>query len=246
MRLPAISLFLLLFLCSFSPDNQLSSLKIVISEDPIHLYVFAPNGLNMREGPEVSHNKLTKIPYGAKVELISPPGKKELVVDGLKGGMAKVSYGGFTGYAFDGYMSKYQAPSLNMEIRKYVDELRKDGHVVYYEKTERDYDGYFQYEESILLFDYSWQEGFLVAKQLCRIPQKLYFPPASDKDEEKFENPEKAEYAWSDELSVKREKGKITEISYYYRGEGGGHSVTIKEDNEGHNALRITDLGIAD
>lgn len=246
MRLLAISLCSLLFLTAFTPDNQRILSSIAQKDEAKYLYVYAPNGLNMREGPLVSHNKLTKIPYGAKVELISPAGEQELTVDGLIGGMAKVSYEGFTGYAFEGYLCKYKAPSLNMEIRKYVEELRQDGHMVYYEKTERDYDGYFQFEESILLFDYSWQEGFLVAKQLCRIPPKFNFPSSGKQDEEKFENPEKAEYAWSDEMSVKRAKGKIVEISYYYRGEGGGHSVTIKEDKEGHNALRITSLGIAD
>ncbi|MEO1214291.1 MAG: SH3 domain-containing protein [Bacteroidota bacterium] len=211
-----------------------------------YLYVYAPNGLNMRDGPELSYNKLIKIPYGAKVELIHHAEDQSLVVDGLTGGMAKLSYGGYTGYAFEGYLNKYRAPEKNMEARKYVDKLRSDGHLVYYEKTERDYDGYFQFEEAIILHECEWEDAFLVAKQLFRIPPKLYFPPTSNKSEDKFENPDKAEYAWSDEMSAKRVEGIIAEISYYYRGEGSGHSVTIKPDKDNPEAFRITDLGIAD
>ena len=246
MRLLAISICSLLFLTAFTPDNQRILSPEVANEEVKYLYVYAPNGLNMREGPLVSHNKLTKIPYGAKVELISPAGEQELVVDGLPGGMAKVSYGGFTGYAFEGYLTKYRAPEKNLEARKYVDALRGDGHLVYYEKTERDYDGYFQFEEVIILHDCEWEDAFLVAKQLFNIPPKLYFPEASSKSEYKLENPDKAEYAWSDEMSVKRVDGTIAEISYYYRGEGSGHSVTIMPDKENPEAFRIIDLGIAD
>ena len=68
-------------------------------------YVLAPSGLNLRKEAKANSEKLTNIPYGAQVELITKPEESSMLVDQIPGGMAKVSYEGLIGYAFDGYLS---------------------------------------------------------------------------------------------------------------------------------------------
>lgn len=230
----------------FPPDNQQFLNEQEISTEKEYLYIYAPNGLNMREGPTVSYGKLTKIPYGAKVELIVPAAERNITVDGLLGGMAKVAYGGYTGYAFDGYMSQFRAPEKQSKVRDYVEILRQDGHLIYYEKTEKDFDGYFRFEESIILHKSDWAEAFLVAKQLFAIPEKLYFPVKNNKTESTYVNPDKPSFAWSDELTVTRENGHIASMTYTYRLEGGGTGVSIQYYEPDSEAIKITRIEIAD
>lgn len=210
------------------------------------LYVYAPSGLNMREGPTVSHGKITKIPYGAKVELVVKSSEQNLKVDGLPGGMAKVMYEGYTGYTFDGYLSQFQPPKEGTSFKDYLELLRNDGHLVYYEEVHRDYDGYFQSEESLMIHQSYWYEAFLVARLLCKLPPKFDFPQPKDKEETTYKNPDKAEYAWSDELVVGQENGQISWIEYRYRAEGGGKVVRIAYGEKDSGMIKITDLGIAD
>lgn len=228
------------------PDSQAFPIESQQIQEGQYAYIYAPNGLNMREGPTTSFEKMTKIPYGAKVEIIVPAKEKNLTVDGLQGGMAKVSYEGYTGYAFDGYMTQFPTPNEEGKVRDYVEALRQVGHLVYYETVERDYDGYFQFEESIIIHKSNWEEAFLVAKQLFDIPPKLNFPLASSKTESIFINPDKEESAWSDELKVTRERGLITNLNYYFRAEGGGTSVNIAYFEPDSEAIKITQLNIAD
>lgn len=232
----------------FLPDFQTLAPDKVKADEKKIAYVYAPNGLNMRKGPKLSDQKLTKIPYGAKVEILAPGSGTSLSVDGFTGGMAKIKYEDLTGYAFEGYLSQFSTPPQDMEgkVTLYVETLRAEGHLVYYEKVERDYDGYFQFEESIIIHKSNWEEAFLVAKQLFNIPPKLNFPPKISKSESVYVNPDKKEFAWSDELIVSREGSKVTHINYYYRGEGGGTSVTIAYLEEDNGAIKITRLDIAD
>ncbi|MEM6802821.1 MAG: SH3 domain-containing protein [Bacteroidota bacterium] len=210
------------------------------------LYVYAPSGLNMREGPTVSHEKLTKIPYGAKVELLVKSTKQDLTVDGLPGGMAKVMYNGYTGYTFDGYLSQFQPPKEGTTFKDYLELLRNDGHLVYYEEVSRDYDGYFQAEESLMIHQSYWYEAFLVARLLCKLPPSFNFPQPKDKEETSYKNPDKAEYSWSDELVVGQENGKIAWIEYRYRAEATGKVVRIAYGETDSNMIKITELLIAD
>ncbi|MEL6133870.1 MAG: SH3 domain-containing protein [Bacteroidota bacterium] len=76
----------------------------------------APSGLRMRNAPQTG-GTVTTIPYGAKVtiQLVPSPEAYEQYgqnVDGLFGIWPKVSYDGQTGYVFDGFLSRFPAPSL--------------------------------------------------------------------------------------------------------------------------------------
>lgn len=209
-------------------------------------YVLAPNGLNLRADARADGKKLAALPYGAPVELLEAAAAPDMQVDQLPGGMAKVNHAGTIGYAFDGYLSRFPAPTPGQEVAAYVEAIRSAGLEVYYESILRDWGGYLQQETALTLAGEAWEEAFLIAKQLYRIPEKLRFPPPSQETEVIFANPDKEEYAWTDEMTVTRKAdGSLQSIHYGYRSEGGGKHVSIEYDAE-ERGLRISEVQIAD
>lgn len=214
-------------------------------------YIMAPSGLNFRESPDAGAQKIQLIAYGEKVELLAPADKSDLVIDGIPGGMAKISYNGKTGYAFEGYLGRFPAPknaTFGEEFMEpFAESIRSAGYNTLYETIRRDYGGYYQFETALVIDGDYIMDGYLMARELFHIPPKLHLPKPSSKLEESVENPEKKEYSWSDELVVKRNgNGKIVEIYYSNRGEGGGKSIVIKMDPDADKAIRVSEIGIAD
>ena len=206
-------------------------------------YVYAPSGLNMRAGSALSSDKIAKANYGDEVTILAPASGSEITVDNINGRMIKVQYSGKTGYMFDGYLAPYQQGKTGMETAAYVEQLRNGGHEVMYESHEYDYGGYLRHEDGFSLYTDNWVHAFLVAKHFYDIPAGITLPA---KGKEKFENPDKKDHVWSDELMVTRDKsGNIKEISYFWRAEGGGWGVNITKSEE-INGLRIINTQIAD
>ena len=192
-----------------------------------HYYVLAPSGLNIRETASTSSKKIARLPYGAKVNYLGSVQSQMIIVDNIRGGMARVSYQGKEGYVFEGYLSKFVAPKKFAEVKKYAQILRNSGIRVMTETGNKDYDGYQQFNNAIHIPTQSWAEAFIVAKQLFGIPPKLHFPEDSGKAKEKINNPDKKSYAWTDQMVVNRANGTLKSIEYNYRAEGGGSYVVI-------------------
>jgi hypothetical protein len=209
-------------------------------------FILAPSGLNLRAASSPGAAKILTIPYGSKIELLTPAAAADMMVDNFPGGMAKVKYGNQEGYVFDGYLSRFPAPEQRQDVKKYVEKIRDHRQGAMYEHCTRDYDGYYQEEEAITLYITDWAEAFLVARQLFEIPQAILFPKPSDKEVETFPNPNKEEEVWEDMITVRRnKKGKLTSIKYFYRREGGGRSVFIEADPQ-LEAIRLSLTLIAD
>lgn len=213
-------------------------------------YVLAPSGLNFRETSDPGSAKIARMAYGDKVEWLAAPSSSEMLIDNIPGGMAKVKYKGKVGYAYDGYLSRYPAPKGEIEAEYYADfseVIRMAGYDVLYEKINRDYGGYYQYEEALVIGGTDLMDGYLLARQLFEIPPKLHLPKPSSKKEEIVVNPEKPEPAWSDDMTVKRNSsGEIVEIWYGYRAEATGKSVVISHSDEMREHIRISIVFIAD
>ena len=193
-----------------------------------YYYVLAPNGLNMRQKPSTSAKKIARLPYGTRVTYVAGVPSQMIMVDNIKGGMAKVSYKGKVGYVFEGYLSKFVAPKKYTEVKKYAQILRRNGLQVMTETGNKDYDGYQQFKNAIHIPTQSWSEAFIVAKQLFGIPPKLHFPDGGSLIKEKINNPDKKSYAWTDQMVVNRSSsGRLKSIEYNYRAEGGGSYVVI-------------------
>lgn len=150
------------------------------------------------------------------------------------------------GYAFDGFLSRFPPPAKGMKLEAYVRMIRAAHIDVYRETISRDWGGYFQDEESIVLKTENWAEAFLIAKQLFDIPSKLGFPGASTEPKTVLVNPDKAEYVWSDEITaVRKEDGSFSEITYEYRTMGGGKTIMISYDAR-ERGIRLSGVSIGD
>jgi Bacterial SH3 domain len=81
--------------------------------------VWASSGLNMRSKPDAKAEKLTTIPYGAKVVVLPNIGVKiPFEVEEFKGFIVKgywllVKYDNTEGFVFDGFLSRLPAPDKN-------------------------------------------------------------------------------------------------------------------------------------
>lgn len=226
-----MKIILNIFFVSFIALSSLTSDTNVSHFENEKLYVLAPNGLTLRKGSLVSSEKITVVPYGATVEILTIPKSLTMKVDNIKGGMFQVKYNNVTGYMFSGYLSKFPAPIKYSGAEKYVTILRESGFDIYYEGITRDYGGYSQFETAFSLPTTRWEEAFLIAKQLHDIPEKINFPDESNK---KIENPDKNDTAWSDEVSRTNDEktGELKSIDYSNREEGGGYYINITKDPE--------------
>ncbi len=239
------ALFYSLFLFCYAPPMAVAQSKSPTKVTGTY-YIMAPSGLNLRESVEASSEKVARLAYGEKVELLRPASQSDMFVDGIPGGMAQIQTGDHSGYAFDGYLSRFPAPLENQTTEAYVESIRNAYLEVFYESNLRDWGGYIQQEEAITLFGTEWAEAFLIAKQLYRLPAGFAFPSASTDTASIIPNPKGYEHAWTDELAVKRSvSGDFISISYSYRAEGGGKHIII-EYIEAERGLRISETQIAD
>jgi len=101
-------------------------------------YVWAKSGLSFRNSPDKNANKLTVIPYGSEIALISYSSETYTVTE-FNGfqyttNWAKVSYNNQIGYAFSGYLSVIKPPKIseNYSIEDYLnDYFTKTGMTTY-------------------------------------------------------------------------------------------------------------------
>jgi hypothetical protein len=240
-----------LFICFSNTYAQNDSPKIpsiLISKPEGRYFITAPNGLNLRKKSKADADKMGTISFGDKVDLLTPAKSETIVVDNVKGGMAKVDFDGVIGYAFEGYLSQFPPPRPNSSPEAYVEKIRNNGKEAIYEEYRKDWGGYIQYEEAITIQVADWAEAFLIAKLLFGIPQKLLFPNDTKIGEVIIPNPSPHENAWTDEMKVVRNiDGTLKEIRYSYRGEASGKHISIsypKDEND--RGLRISSRQIAD
>lgn len=209
-------------------------------------YVIASSGLNLRQDANAGSKKMITIPYGAQLELIASPDESNMLIDQIPGGMAEVRYGELTGYTFSGFLSRFPVPDIEMGATDFVENMRMAGHETLFEEITRDWGGYVQAETAFHLKGKNWPEAYLIAQQLFKIPSGFLFPRPSDESEVVIENPDKEELSWSDELTaLRQEDGELKLISYGFRTEAWGYSVTITY-SEDEGGLRISKLSIAD
>lgn len=74
-------------------------------------FVLALSGLRLRDVP--NGNIITTIPYGEVVVVEDDSHKTALSVDGLQGFWAKVKWKGQSGWAFNGFLSRFPAPAAD-------------------------------------------------------------------------------------------------------------------------------------
>ena len=217
-------------------DNTANDLAIadtsLDNSNDTYLYVTAVSGLSLREHDNLNSEKLGRMPYGTKIRVIASEEKPTMTVGGIKGSMDQVEYNHKTGYAFNGYLSKFFPPEKDAKPKYYAEELKTFFPKVSYSEAVGGTASKPINTETLLLPTQQWHEAFFVAQQLFDFPKELQFPNPKGKDEQVFKDSKPKKDVWTSELHVSRKDNTLEKIVYNYRTEGFGYTVSITQDGD--------------
>ncbi len=131
-----ISIFLLLVSSGMKLVSQ--SINYAINDT---MYVYAFNGLNIREQQNMNAKVIKKIEFGQKVQILEIPENaydNAIEIENIKGNWLLVKYNNTIGYAFDGYLSKLPNtpfPSTN-PVFKHFEKANEDSYEGHQMETE--------------------------------------------------------------------------------------------------------------
>ncbi len=197
------------------------------------LYVTAPSGLSLREFGNLQSDKLAS----TKVKIIKAEKKATMTVAGIKGGMNEVEFNQKKGFAFNGYLSKYFPPELNISAKGYASELQQLFPDVIYSEKKGGTASKPLNTETILIPKAQWHEAFFMAQRLFDFPKEFTFPnPKGKKGETIFDGkPKKG--VWTSQLEVTRGDDGFEQIVYVYSAKLFNSKVTIIKEGD---AMKIS------
>tara|TARA_R110002124_G_scaffold17532_3_gene73270 strand:+ start:132610 stop:133392 length:783 start_codon:yes stop_codon:yes gene_type:complete len=217
-------------------DNSANDLAIADTSNEnvsdTYLYVTAVSGLSLREHNNLNSEKLGRMPYGTKIRVIASEEKPTMTVGGIKGAMDQVEYNHKTGYAFNGYLSKFFPPEKDAKPKYYAEELKTFFPKVSYSESVGGTASKPINTQTLLLPTQQWHEAFFVAQQLYDFPKELQFPNAKGKDEQIIKDSKPKKDVWTSELRVNREDNSLQKIEYHYLTKGFGYTVSITPEGE--------------
>lgn len=188
------------------------------TEDPKsdYRYVTALSGLSLREFNNLQSEKLAKMPYGTKVKVISSEGKQTMNLAGIKGAMDEVEFNHKTGFAFNGYLSKFFPPEKDITVKGYARELQHEFPTVTYTENTSGTASNPIMTAILKLPDAQWHEAFFTAQHLYDFPKEFEFPNPKGKDSEIIYDKEAKKDVWMCQLEITRKNDLLQKIEYVY------------------------------
>ena len=225
-----------------SPENE-SDIKMALSDteslnekiietENRYLYVTASTGLSLREYDNLQSKKLAIMPYGTKLKVIESEKDPTMNINGITGGMDQVEFNHKTGYAFNGYLSKFFPPELNISVKGYAQELKMLFPDVSYFETIGGSASAPTNTETLILPTEKWHEAFFIAQQLFEFPREFNFPTSKGKDIEIIKDSKPKKDIWVSELKITRNNNALEKIEYYYSTKGFSKVVTISQEDD--------------
>ncbi|MFC7356249.1 SH3 domain-containing protein [Jejudonia soesokkakensis] len=211
--------------------------ELAVNDSPVettetYLYVTAPSGLTLREHNNLNSEKLAVMPYGTKLKVIVSETENTMNVGGIDGGMNKVEYNHKTGFAFNGFLSKFFPPERDMKAKMYVADLQKKFPEASYTESTGGTASKPTNSETVILPTQNWHEAFYIAQKLYDIPSSFSFPNPKGRDAQTIQNSNKPEAIFLSDLQIERIDNNLDKIAYVQAGTGYGSSVTLtKQDN---------------
>ena len=203
-----------------------------------YLYVLAPSGLSLREFGNLQSDKLAKMPYGTKVKVLNSEEQATMTVGGIKGGMDEVEFNHKKGFAFNGYLSKYFPPELNITVKGYASELTQFFPDVIYSEENGGTASSPENTESIILPQAEWHDAFFIAQRLYDFPKEFDFPNPKGKDEQTVADSKPKKDVWTSELDIRRKDNTLEKISYVYKSKKFDNLVVIEKTDKGMKISR--------
>lgn len=223
--------------------NELALAEKEAESTPEYMYVTASSGLTLREHDNLNSEKLGVMTYGTKVKVITPETEETMNVGGIKGGMHQVEFNQKTGYAFNGYLSKFFPPEEDLKAKIYAEDLKGVFPAVSFTETSGGTASKPTNTETLSLPTDKWHEAFYIAAELFDIPKSFAFPNPKGSNEETVKESNPKSGTWTSELTINRKENKLEKISYAYRTDGFGYGVTIIQEG---NKMKIERTEVAD
>jgi hypothetical protein len=177
------------------------------------------------------------MPYGTKVKVIKAEENETMTVSGIKGGMDEIEFNHKKGFAFNGYLSRYFPPELNITVRGYASELQQLFPDVTYSEEKGGTATNPENTESIELPDAEWHEAFFMAQRLFDFPKEFDFPNPKGEESETIVDTKPKRGIWTSQLEVTRNDEGLENISYVYSSKKFDSKVTIAKDG---NVMKIS------
>tara|TARA_R110002072_G_scaffold7503_2_gene40507 strand:- start:250107 stop:250877 length:771 start_codon:yes stop_codon:yes gene_type:complete len=196
------------------------------------LYVTAPSGLTLREFNNLNSEKLAVMPYGTKLKILKNEQNATMTVGGIVGGMNEVEYNNKTGYAFNGFLSKFFPPEKDTNAKAYIADLKNTFPKASFTESVGGTASKPTNTETVLLPTSQWHEAFYIAQKLYDLPMAFNFPNPKGKNAETIKNSKKPEQLLVSELAIEREENQLQKITFSQAAEGFGSSVTITKNGD--------------
>ncbi len=240
----ALAGFTFLFSCKNDPKTSAETQtvvtdSIVVETTPSAMYVTAVSGLTLREFPNLQSAKLAVMPLGTKVKIVNAEGKTTMNVGGIDGAMDEVEFNNKTGFAFNGFLSKFFPPEEDATAKNYAQALKEDFPKVTYAETTGGTASKPTNTETLVLPTDKWSEAFFTAQQLFTIPKSFAFPNPKGVNNETQQNSEKTKAGNTSELQISRNENELQKIMYNYKTTGFGYTVTISKEATGMKLEKV-------
>ncbi|RFN59264.1 SH3 domain-containing protein [Marixanthomonas ophiurae] len=223
--------------------NELALAEKETETTPDFLYVTASSGLTLREHNNLNSEKLGVMPYGTKIKVIAPEDEETMTIGGIRGAMHQIEYNQKTGYAFNGYLSRFFPPEEDIKAKIYADDLKGQFPGVSFTETSGGTASKPTNTETLVLPTDKWHEVFYIAAELFDIPKSFAYPNPKGSNEETVKEKDPKSGTWTSQLTVNRKNNNLEKINYDYRTEGYGYSVDILQEG---NKMKLERTEMAD
>lgn len=220
-------------------SHDLAVADIGDAENPSaqYLYVTAPSGLTLREYNNLNSDKLARMPYGTRVEVLTSEENATMTVGGIRGAMNEVAFNHQKGFAFTGYLSKFFPPEPNINAKIYADDLQQLFPIVSFSETIGGTVSEPVNTQTLSLPTTQWHEAFFIAQRLFDFPKEFAFPNQKGTNSETLFDGKPKKGIWKSELQITRKDNTLEKIEYVYGSETFDSTVSIVQDGE---TMKIT------
>lgn len=208
-----------------------------VNSESQYRYITAYSGLSLREYANLQSDRLAKMPYGSRVKLIQPEADRTMTISGIAGGMDKVEFDHRSGFAFNGYLSRYFPPEQDIAIEGYANDLKKVFPEVTYLKNSGGTVSKPTLTETLTLPGAHWHEAFFIGQRLYEFPREFEFPMPAGQDFQLIKDSKPKRDRWVSQMEITRNNDQLEKIEYIYSSAKYSNRVSITQKN---GAMLIT------
>ena len=201
------------------------------------LYVHSAEGMNLRITPSRKSGRASRMPYSARVTVVTNSNQKYKVKYGnINGHWVHVQLGHIKGYAFSGLLSRFPTPA-STSYNDYQQKLQQKGLGDFDSEQAQ----IIAAQANLSISEASLIDGFLIARKLFGIPSRFKFPHTSALRVTVVTDPRDMAGKSGKSVQVMRDaNGFLNEIIYFDKQHKWSYRSSIKSRNDGSIELQTT------